>query len=153
MVGLENNIRSYAEDFLRDSEYFVVDVVRGSSNKKTKISVFIDADTSVSIEKCAEVSRYITGKVEEDLNFEEPYIIEVSSSGLDKPFQLKRQYIKNIGRKVEVLKNDGQKIAGELKAVGEDEIEVVKPKTKKNPEEKYIIKDLDIKSTKVIISF
>ena len=29
------NIKIYTEEFLRDSEYFIVDVVRGSSNKKT----------------------------------------------------------------------------------------------------------------------
>ena len=153
MVGLENSIRSYAEDFLKDSEYFVVDVVRGAASKKTKISVFLDSDSSVSVDKCAEVSRFVTGKVEEDLNFEEPYIIEVSSAGLDRPLLLKRQYLKNIGRKVEVLLNDGQKFIGELLSVGEKGIELKKQKNKKAPVEQLTIENNNIKSTKVLISF
>ena len=153
MVGLENNIQAFVEEFLKDSEYFVVDVVRGASNKKTKISVYLDSDTSVAIEKCAEVSRYVTGRVEEELNYDEPYVIEVSSAGLDKPLQLKRQYVKNIGRKVEVLKSDGEKVVGKLTKVSDEEIEVVKEKTKKNPEKQFVININNIKSTKVKISF
>lgn len=153
MVGLENNIRAFAEDFLKDSEYFVVDVVRGASNKKTKVSVFLDADSSVSIEKCAEVSRYITNKVEEDLNFEDAYIIEVSSAGLDRPLQLLRQYVKNIGRKVEVLLKDGKVLTGKLEAVDDDEIKIITSKTKKQPEEQILVNISNIKSTKILISF
>jgi len=153
MIGLENNIKAFAEDFLKDSEYFVVDVVRGASNKKTKISVFLDADTSVNIEKCAEVSRYVTGRVEEELDFEDAYVIEVSSAGLDKPFQHKRQYVKNISRNVEVLLSDGKKVVGKLEKVEDENIIVSTPKTKKKPAEEVVISNNNIKNTKVIISF
>lgn len=153
MVGLEENIKIYTEEFLQDSEYFIVDVVRGSSNKKTKISVFIDADTSVAIEKCAEVSKHVTARVDDELNFEDAYIIEVSSAGLDRPLQLKRQYLKNIGRDVEVLLNNGEKLTGTLTTVNDDSILLVKKKTKKTPEEELTIENNNIKSTKVIISF
>ena len=153
MVGLEDNIRFFADEFLENSEYFVVDVVRGASNKKTKISVFLDSDTSVAIEKCAEVSRYITGKVEEDLNFEDAYIIEVSSAGLDKPLQLTRQYVKNIGRNVEVLLTDGNQLKGKLESANNDEIKLITTKTKKKPEEELIVNMNNIKSTKILISF
>ena len=153
MVGLEENIKIYAERFLKDSEYFVVEIVRGSSNRKTKISVFLDADSSVAIEKCAEVSRYVTNRVDEEMDFEEPYTIEVSSAGLDKPLTLKRQYVKNIGRNVEVLMIDGEKIEGNLKSVEEDSITLLQPKTKKIPEKEFIIENINIKNTKVLISF
>ena len=153
MVGLEVNIRAFAEDFLRDSDYFVVDVVRGAANKKTKITVFLDADNLVAIEKCAEVSRYITGRVEEELNYEDAYIIEVSSAGLDKPLQYTRQYVKNIGRKVEVLLTDGKRLLGKLQSASDDEIKIITEKTNKNPETELIVKMNNIKSTKVLISF
>ena len=153
MVGLENNIREYAEEYLKDSDCFVVDVVRGAANKKTKISVFIDSDTSVSIDVCANVSKYVSLKVEEDLGYEDPYIIEVSSSGLDRPLSLKRQYIKNIGRNVEVILNEGVKIIGKLEEVMEEGIKIVSQKTKKKPSEELVINNSNIKSTKVIISF
>ena len=153
MVGLEENIKSFAEEFLKDSELFLVDVVMGSSNKKTKVSVFIDSDTSVSIDKCAKLSRFITNKVDEELMYEDAYVIEVSSAGLDKPLKLKRQYVKNIGRKVEVVLLTGEKHTGKLSEVNDESIIVVQPKTKKNPEKEFTIENNNIKSTKVLISF
>ena len=153
MVGLDSNIRAFAEEFLVDSEYFVVDVVVGSSNKKTKVSIFLDADSSVSIDKCAEVSRYVSDRVEDELGFEDAYIIEVSSAGLDKPFLQKRQYVKNIGRNVEVLLKEGKKIIGKLESVLDDEIKIITAKTKKNPSQEIVINNSNIKSTKIKISF
>ena len=153
MVGLENSIQKYAEKFLENSQYFVVDVVRGSTNKKPKISVYLDSDTSVAIQKCAEVSRYVTNRVEEDLKFDEPYLIEVSSAGLDQPLKLKRQYIKNIGRKVEVVMNDGDKKTGTLTKVDDETFTLTIAKTKKIPESEIMISNSNIKSTKILISF
>ena len=153
MIGLEENIKLFAEEFLSNSPYFLVDIVRGSANKKTKISVFIDADTSVSVNKCAELSRHITGKVEEELAIEDAYIIEVSSAGVDRPLILKRQYIKNIGRNVEVVLLNGQKEKGKLSKVNDQTITLVIEKTKKEPEKELIIENNNIKSTKVLISF
>lgn len=153
MVGLENSIQKYAEKFLENSQYFVVDVVRGSTNKKPKISVYLDSDTSVAIQKCAEVSRYVTNRVEEDLKFDEPYLIEVSSAGLDQPLKLKRQYVKNIGRKVDVVLNDGDKKTGKLAKVDDETITLTIAKTKKTPESEIVIDNSSIKSTKILISF
>lgn len=153
MVGLEENIKIYTEEFIKDSEYFLVDIVRGSTNRMTKISVYVDADTSVEIGKCAEISRYVSGRLDEEMDFEDPYIIEVSSAGLDRPLTLKRQYVKNIGRKVEVVMITGEKEEGELKEVSDNSITLFTPKSKKNPEKELIIENKNIKSTKILISF
>lgn len=153
MVGLDNHIRAFAEEFLENSEYFVVDVVMGSTNRKPKISVFLDSDTIVLVDKCAQTSKFIAAKVEDDLGYEEPYIIEVSSAGLDRPFQLKRQYVKNIGRNVEVVLIEGDKLIGKLESVSDDEIKIIIEKTKKKPSEELVIKNNNIKSTKIKISF
>lgn len=153
MVDLEKHITDFAEQYLENSAYFIVDVVGGSSNKKKKIAVFIDADTSVNIEKCAELSRHITGRVEEELGYEDPYVIEVSSAGIDRPLVLKRQYVKNKGREVEVVMTDGEKRKGVLTEVKDDDIELTVASKKKKEEEKFIIDFNQIKSTKVVISF
>jgi ribosome maturation factor RimP len=153
MVSLEENIRKYAEEFLKDSEYFLVDVVVGTSAKKVKFSVFIDADTSVAVEKCAQLSRFITGKIEEDLAFEEAYVIEVSSAGIDKPLTLERQYHKNKGRNVEIVETNGIKHIGKLVEVNTKIIRISTPATKKTPEKEVELNFNNIKSTKVVISF
>jgi len=153
MIGLENNIKLYAEEFLKNSAYFIVDIVRGTSNKKIKISVFLDSDNSVSIKRCAELSRYVTNKVDEEMNFEDPYTIEVSSAGLDRPLKLKRQFVKNIGRKVDVVLNDGQKITGKIEKVGDNDFTISTIKTKKTPSQEVVIENNSMKSTIIKVSF
>jgi ribosome maturation factor RimP len=48
--------------------------------------------------ECAQVSRYVGFKLEEENVIEEAYNLEVSSPGIDTPLMLVRQYTKNIGR-------------------------------------------------------
>ena len=47
------------------------------------------------------------------------FSLEVSSPGLDEPLKLHRQYLKNIGRFVEVIEQDGTRKEGKLLSVTE----------------------------------
>jgi ribosome maturation factor RimP len=79
----------------------------------------------------------------------------VSSPGVDEPLLLNRQYIKNIGRSVEVLLKDGNKIEGKLLEAKENSIaiEVTTGKGKKAIIEQKELPIEDIKSTIVQINF
>ena len=55
------------------------------------IHVFIDSDTSVSIDDCVKVSKYVEKHLDRD---EEDFELNVSSFGLDQALILPRQYIK-----------------------------------------------------------
>ena len=55
--------------------------------------------------------------------FEDSYLLEVSTPGLDQPLKLKRQYFKNIGRKLRVVLS--QKIfEGKLIEVTDEKISI-----------------------------
>jgi ribosome maturation factor RimP len=81
--------------------------------------------------------------------------LEVSSPGLDEPLKLRRQYLKNIGRGVEVTRIDGEKNEGKLLQVGETEIVVEEEKGKGKKKElvQHTIPFDNIKSTKIQIKF
>jgi len=87
-----------------DSGYFLVEVrVKPTNNLK----VFIDGDQGISIEKCVRYNRALYKKLEEAALFPNgDFSLEVSSPGLDEPLKLLRQYRKNIGRQVEILRAD-----------------------------------------------
>jgi ribosome maturation factor RimP len=79
--------------------------------------------------------------------------LNVSSSGLDQPYKLSRQYIKNIGREVSVLLKDNNKINGTLIAADNDSFsikEITKAK-KIITETTHSFQYSDIKETKEII--
>ncbi len=143
----EQLIKDLTTSFLEGSDRFVVSVAVRSDNR---IRIFIDSDTHVLIEHCIVLSKYI----ESQLNREtEDFELNVSSSGLDQPYKLTRQYIKNIGREVSVLLKDNSKIEGTLTEADETGFSV-----KQLTKVKKIITETthrflysDIKETKEII--
>ena len=83
------------------------------------------------------------------------FSLEVSSPGLDEPLKLHRQYLKNIGRFVEVIENDGTKKEGKLVSATEGQIviEEIKGKGKKMETVQHTISVENIKTTKIQIKF
>ena len=132
---------------------FLVEVkIRPTNN----IKVFIDGDQGVSIEKLVQYNRGLYKYLEES-NFYPggDFSLEVSSPGLDEPLKLHRQYLKNIGRPVEVTGKDGTKTTGKLITVSEQEITVEEEKGKGKRKEtvQHIIPFDLIKETIIQIKF
>ena len=147
----ESKVRHIVEDKIKETENFLVDINVSVNNK---INVWLDNDKGVSINDCVQVSRYL----ETSLNREvEDFELTVSSPGLDMPFKIFRQYLKNIGKQVHVLTKDGQKITGKLNIVKEEGIEVeqiITGKSHKTKETNHHFLGFDqIKETKLIIAF
>lgn len=145
----ESQIRKLAEEHLAGTDRFVVDVIVKLGNR---ILVFIDSDTSVLIDHCASLSRFIESHLDREA---EDFELNVSSSGIDHPYTLVRQYIKNIGREVSVLLPEGNKIDGTLTAANDQGFDVLEKK-----KEKKIITEVphhfaysEIKETKEVIKF
>ena len=104
---------------LEGTDLYLVDLTVSGQNE---ITVEIDSDTSVDIDRCVELTREIEGEFSRD---EEDYELEVGSSGLTTPFKVKRQYDKNIGNDVEVLAKDGKKYKGLLRRADDDSFTIV----------------------------
>ena len=134
-------------------EVFLIEV---KSTPGNKITVLLDADNGITIEKCATINRALYKYIEETGLFPDGnFTLEVSSPGVDRPLQLHRQYVKNIGRKVEVLYNDGTKVEGKLDQVTEENIiiEVQEGKGKKMTTKAITILFNEIKHITVLITF
>lgn len=131
------------------TDKFLVEVKVRTGNR---IMVFVDSDTLLTIADCAGLSKFI----ESHLNREsEDFELSVSSPGIDMPYRNVRQYLKNTGREVSVVTNDGIKRIGTLIAAdqqGMELLEVTKMK-KVVTELRHRIKYTDIKETKEIIKF
>jgi ribosome maturation factor RimP len=83
------------------------------------------------------------------------FSLEVSSPGIDEPLKNHRQYVKNVGRFVEVVFMDDTKNEGKLLEVAEADI-ILETKTGKGKKEliqQILIPFNNIKSTTVQIKF
>ena len=132
---------------------FLVEVKIKPTNN---IKVFIDGDQGVSIEKLVQFNRKLYKEIEENNLFPNgDFSLEVSSPGLEEPLKLHRQYVKNIGRFVEVTETEGDKKEGKLVSATEQAIilEEQKGKGKKIEIVQYTIPFENIKTTKIQIKF
>ena len=107
-------IRQTIEEKLALTDCFLVSLSISGDNQ---IMVEIDSETSVDLDFCVELTRYIEQHFDRDA---EDYSLEIGSYSITKPFVDRRQYRKNIGRKVEVLTEESRKIRGTLVAVDND---------------------------------
>jgi ribosome maturation factor RimP len=121
-----------------------------------KIQILLDADQGLALSQCVSCNRALYKLIEESALFPEgDFELEVSSPGLDEPLRLTRQYIKNIGRPVEVLLTDGRKFAGKLLSANETQIEIEETKGKGKKQEiiNHTFLTDQIKYTKIQIVF
>jgi len=130
----EKYIKSLAEEHFKDTDKFLVSVKVKPGNK---IMVFIDADSSISISDCVQLSRFIESHLDRE---KEDFEMDVSSAGLDFPLSLERQYKKNIGREVKVTLVDGTVKKGLLSSLSDQGIEISETVVEKKNKKKEITK-------------
>jgi len=136
-----------------DPGNFLVEVKISPGNN---VKAFVDADNGVSIDRLVQYNRKLYKDIEESGLFPNgDFSLEVSSPGLDEPLKLHRQYLKNMGRYVEVLLKDGVKKEGKLLEATETHIlvEEQKGQGKKKELVQQTISFDDIKTTKIQIKW
>jgi len=148
---MTEKIYSLLEPLLEGTDIFIVGIKIKPINN---IKVFLDADSGFSIDKSATINRKLYAGIEEAGMFPDgDFSLEVSSPGIDEPLSQRRQYVKNVGRKVTVTHVDDSEVTGLLKEVGEEEITVEVKAAKQKPAELKQIPFSNIKKTIVQIIF
>ena len=149
VIGVEKKLSELLTEL---PGYFLVEI---SVKPTNNIKVFVDADQGAAIDQLSRINRALYNWVEENLFPNGDFSIEVSSPGLEEPLKLDRQYLKNIGRMVEIVLKNGLKKEGKLISVSENEVvlEEEKGKGKKKEVIQHIILKEEIKTTKVQVKF
>jgi ribosome maturation factor RimP len=149
-----DHIRELLEEEITRQDLFLVDVIVRPGNK---IGIYVDSMQGVTLETCISVSRFLESRLDRD---KEDFELEVSSPGLDRPLKLPVQFIKNIGRMLDVVMKDGIKVSGKLLSIDNDGIITLEAevtgKNEKGKKKKELvakqIKQEEIKSAKIVIS-
>lgn len=138
---------------LLTDDIFLVDMkIKPTNNFK----IYLDADSGLGIEKCIRINRALYKIMEEMAIYPDgDFSLEVSSPGLGEPLKMHRQYVKNIGRDVEVKMNDGAVHEGKLLEASEEAvtIEFTEGKGKKAEVKQLTLQLQDIRQTIIQIKF
>ena len=141
---IEKEIKEVLESYLKERELFLVEVKVSAT---AKIGVFVDGMQNIMIAQCAEISRFLEKHLEDNHLVGEKYTLEVSSPGMGTPFRVPQQYIKSLGKEVEVLLSDGIKKEGILKDYDGNSIQLyqekmLKKKVVEQIEEKILLENI-----------
>lgn len=120
-MEIADEIRKIAEEKLSGAGQFIVDVIVTSKRGPKKILIILDGDTGITIDDCANLNRELSKELEALPALQDSYLLEVSTPGLDQPLKLKRQYRKNVGRRLNVKLAD-RAVEGKLVEVTDDKI-------------------------------
>jgi len=145
-------VENLIQPLLQEDVFLVYIKIKPTNNFK----IYIDADGGLPLEKCIKINRALYKQMEEmGLYPDGDFSLEVSSPGIDEPLKLIRQYIKNVGRFIEVVKLDETRLEGKLLEANEEKIsiEITEGKGKKMTINQLEVTISDIKQTKVQVKF
>ena len=145
MINKEQ-ISTLTEEALANTDRFLVDV---KLKPNDVIEVYIDSDTAVNIDHCVELSRFIEGKLDRNV---EDFELSVLSWGLSGALKMDRQLQKYVGKDVEVKTKELGKLQGKLVRFDAETVEIApapKKTSKKKPVEEPVNLFLERKKVEI----
>ncbi len=93
------------------------------AGKRRVLRVAVDKDGGVTLDDVADATREVNRVLDEsDVMGEQPYTLEVTSRGVDRPLTLPRHWRRNAGRLVKVTREDGSAVTGRILEAGEESV-------------------------------
>ena len=150
----KETVKRLVEEML-DDKMFVVEI---SVNERNVINIFVDSFEGLTIDQCIAISRHVEHSFDRE---EEDFELQVSSPGLTENFSVTQQYIKYVGKPVEVKTRDEEKLEGIILEADNNKfvletsaLERLEGQKKKQlVVKKHHLKYDEIKSVKAVISF
>jgi len=97
--------------------YEIEDVVIDASARPPRITVVADGDQRLDLDSIAQLSRSaseLLDRCDPAPDRGAPYVLEVTSPGVDRPLTSEKHYRRARGRKVELTLSDGSQLTGRL---------------------------------------
>jgi len=107
MINRESLLAAITEYF-EGKKVFLVELKVVPGNR---ITVFVDGDEGATVADCQELHRYLESQFDRE---QEDYDLTVSTPGIDQPLKVQRQYTRNVGRNVKVIRTDSSAYSGKL---------------------------------------
>lgn len=96
--------------------FYVEDITITSAGKRSMLTVIVDGDTHLSLDQVTVATKAISEIVENLPTLgNNPFTLEVTSPGLDRPLTKPRHWRKNQDRLIKIVLTDGTVVKGRIK--------------------------------------
>lgn len=125
---IESLVEQLLQPILDEHQYELVDIEYVKEAGNWYLRVFIDKQGGVTIDDCEITSRALEVKLDEKDPIKDPYILEVSSPGLDRPLKKEKDFIRSMGKTVEIklykAMNNKKEFIGTLEAYDDNTVTI-----------------------------
>jgi ribosome maturation factor RimP len=138
-----SRLARWIEPVVAGAGYDLEELVVTPAGRRSVVRVVVDRDQGVTLDDIAEVSRAVSEVLDanDDGMGRTPYVLEVTSPGVDRPLTEPRHWRRNIGRLVTVSVGPvgaRDEVTGRITAVGDPGVDLAveapgKPGAKKRP--------------------
>jgi ribosome maturation factor RimP len=96
--------------------FYLEDVTITSAGRRSMLTVIVDGDTHLSLDQVTSATKAISEIVENLPTLgNNPFTLEVTSPGLDRPLTKPRHWRKNKDRLIKIVLTDGKEVSGRIK--------------------------------------
>ena len=118
-------VREALDPVVTAAGYDLEDVSVTAAGRRSVVRVIVDRDGGVDLDAVADVSRAISETLDDaDVMGTAPYVLEVSSPGVDRPLTEPRHWRRAIGRLVRVAVSESGQMTGRVVEADDDKVVV-----------------------------
>jgi ribosome maturation factor RimP len=101
------------DEFAR-AGFEIEDVVIEAATRPARITVVVDGDDGLDLDSAAALSRSASELLDRVDDSTTPYVLEVTSPGVDRPLTDEKHFRRARGRKVDLTLSDGSQLTGRV---------------------------------------
>lgn len=120
---LKTEIEQLAEPIVIQEGFDLIEIKLSRFRRNYRLQIFVDSDHGVTLGDCASLSQLIGAALDIEDVIDARYILEISSSGLDRPLNSKRDFQRKIGKDmiIDLVDTGGPRsVAGKLTGIDGD---------------------------------
>ncbi|HJC51524.1 MAG TPA: ribosome maturation factor RimP [Candidatus Anaerostipes avistercoris] len=99
---IENKTEALVLPIIEENGFELVDVEYVKEGANWYLRVYADKEGGINIDDCVLISRALEAKLDAEDFIEDAYILEVSSPGLGRPLKKEKDYLRSIGKSIDI---------------------------------------------------
>lgn len=127
--GDESRLREVVAEVTAAAGYDLEELVVRAAGRRRVVRVVIDRDGGVNLDAAAEISRAISGRLDDTGDDDPagtlPYTLEVTSPGIGRPLTLPRHFRRARTRLIVLTRTDGTDLTGHVLGVSDAGVDLV----------------------------
>lgn len=98
----EQKTEQLLQPIIEENQFELVDVEYVKEGGNWYLRAYIDKEGGITVDDCEIVSRALSGILDKEDYITDAYILEVSSPGLGRPLKKDKDFVRSIGKEVEI---------------------------------------------------